>query len=127
MKPKRILLGSLLSLLAVCCGCKTASTTTPLAPGYVTVQEQAAGEAIAAADAVVLKYEADVKAGTYVPTSAMTAAVSAIQKALVIADPLAVTWHNALVANSAATEPAALASAVSTINSNISALPGATQ
>jgi hypothetical protein len=104
-------------------GCKTASAPTPIAPGYYSTAEQSAGEAIAAAQAVVLKYEADTKAGTYVPTAAMKDAATALQKALAIADPLALAWHSALATNAAAPEPAALASAVSTLNTNISALP----
>jgi len=123
---KKILLAA--SVLAcILAGCKTASAPTPVAPGYVTAAEQSVGETIAGANAVVLKYEADVKAGTYVPTAAMKTAVSDIQKALGIADPLATAWHTALVANSAAAEPAALSSAVSTINANINTLPKVAQ
>jgi hypothetical protein len=121
---------TILIAAALCCflaGCRTAGTTQPPAPGYATAAEQSVGETIAGANAVVLKYEADVKAGTYVPTAAMTAAVSAIQKALVIADPLALAWHNALASNPAAAEPAGLSSAVSTINTNIGTLPKVAQ
>lgn len=108
-------------------GCKTVTASTPLAPGYVTAGEQTVGEVIASADAIVLKYEADVQSGTYKPTPAVTSAVSAIQQALAVADPLAVTWHQALLANASSAEPAALATAVSTITSNITHLPESAQ
>jgi hypothetical protein len=116
-----------LTLCVLFVGCKTAATSVPTAPGYITAQEQTVGEVIAGANAAVLKYEADVKAGTYTPTPAMKTAISALQQALVIADPLATAWHQSLVTNAAAPEPAQLATAVSTINTNIAALPGAAQ
>lgn len=120
---KTLLLFALI-LVPFATGCKAPTATVPLAPGYYTAAEQTVGEVIAAANGAVLRYEKDVKAGTYTPNPAMRSAADAIQKALVVADPLAVAWHKALAANATAPEPPALASAVQTINAKIGAIPG---
>ena len=138
-------------LIPFATGCKGPTVTAPLAPGYVLPTEQTVGEVIAAAKGAVVQYESDVAAKTYTPTPAMRTAADAIQKALVIADPLAVAWHNQLTAaqatisvscqsqpagtctaavvqqriGTAVPEPLALASAINTINLNLGAIPGA--
>jgi hypothetical protein len=105
-------------------GCKGPTATAPLAPGYVTAGEQSVGEVIAAASAAVVKYEALKGAPGFVPIPGADATITAIQQTLVIADPLAVAWHNTLLTNSAAAEPAALVTAVNALNNGLAALPG---
>ena len=105
-------------------GCKGPTATAPLAPGYVTAGEQSVGEVIAAASAAVVKYEALKGAPGFVDVPGADATITAIQQTLVIADPLAVAWHNTLLTNSAAAEPAALVTAINALNNGLAALPG---
>lgn len=90
----------------------------------ITAPERTVGDIIAAGNAAVVKYEADVKAGVAGTDNAtLKAVMSDIQKALVIAQPAYVTWANALKANPAAQESADLAGAIAAIQNALNALP----
>jgi hypothetical protein len=121
--------GAVLALLAVglgfgVMGCKGTTANVPLAPGYYTAAEQNVGEVIAAAKAAVTTYESQRTATGFVAVPGEQQTMTAIQQALVIADPLAIAWHASLSTDTTAPEPAALVTAVKTINSGMAALPG---
>jgi hypothetical protein len=111
----------LLALLLI--GCKTVTTLPAWAP---TAPIATAGESIAAANAAVVQYEADVKAG-YVPSPTLNAIMSDIQQALVIAQPAFDQWETAARANAAAAEPVALPTQLTRISTDLSQLPTVTQ
>jgi hypothetical protein len=113
--------------------CKTVNT--PLPAWAPNVQIATVGSVISSAHAVVVGYEQDQvdcaaqPALTKCPGVAnpgIHAAVSAIQKALTIAQPEFDTWEKAVVANPTAVEPADLAAAISTIQTTLAQLPALT-
>lgn len=111
-----------LVLLPLATGCKTVSTTQPLAPWAANQADEQAGSIIAAADAVVVRYEADMKAG-FQPVPAFRAVIADMQQTLAVAQPAYDAWHNALKTNPQAGEPAAVTAAVVTLAADLAKLP----
>lgn len=110
-----------LFLLALAlCGCKT--VTAPLPAWAPNSQIAVAGESIAAANAAVVQYESDVKAG-FVPAAALRTTMSDIQQALSIAQPAFNQWEQAARTDTAAPEPTALPTALTRISSDLAKLP----
>ena len=106
-------------------GCKQQSKPPAWA---LTVPERTVGDIIASANAAVVKYEADVKAG--VPAAAnpqLKAVMRKIQQALTVAQPGYNTWAAALKANPNAPQPAELAGAIASLQSLLAQLPSLTQ
>jgi hypothetical protein len=115
-----------LALLAVFLALPLAGCNKPSpAPAWaVTAPERTVGDILAAANAAVVKYEADVKAGVAgTDNTALKSVMTQIQQALVIAQPAYNTWNSALKANSDAAEPAVLVTSVSTLQNSLSQLP----
>jgi len=119
--------------LILMCGCKTASA--PLPPWAPNAQVATAGSVISAANNVVVGYEQDQKdcaanaALTKCPgvsSPAIHKAVQDIQQALVVAQPQFNSWETAVRQDPAATEPANLAAAISTIQAVLAQFPSLT-
>jgi len=138
-------IGILLLALALA-GCK--QVTAPLPAWAPNAQVAAAGYAISAANAAVVKYEADVAAG-FVPSPILRSVMSDMQQALATGQPIFDQWEaNARVAAQAASavatangatptaaasaaeaaatavpEPAALPAQITRLTSDLSKLP----
>ena len=113
-------LGLLLGLVYSLAGCKVVQA--PLPPWAPTAPVAVAGESIAVANATVVQYESDVKAG-FVPTPTLRTVMSDIQQALVVAQPIFDQWEVAARANPAAPEPTELPAQMARISADLKALP----
>lgn len=115
------------------------AVTAPIPAWAPNVQVATVGSVISSANAVVVGYEKDQGDCDAQPTltkcpgvsnAGIHAALQGIQKALTIAQPEFTAWEKALQADPAATEPADLAAAISTIQTTLAQLPtltGATE
>ena len=126
---------ALLLLAALCLaplaqGCKAANAKLP--PWAVTPAQATVGSVLSSAVYTVNGYEADKKACAADPSlaycggvadSALKAAVQDIQKSLVVAKPTYDTWQAALKTDPKAAEPAALAAAVTAIQTALANMP----
>ena len=111
--------------LGLTTGCKQTSTPPAWA---LTAPERTVGDVIATANAAVVKYEADVKAG--VPAAAnpqLKAVMRKIQQGLVDAQPGFNKWEADLKANPNAPQPAELAGAIASLQALLGQLPSLTQ
>ena len=79
-------------------------------------------ESLAAAHAYAAKWLTDVRSGAYKPGAAEDEAMRQLVLSLNTADPLYISYHNALVANPSAGEPAELAAAITAVTENLSGL-----
>ena len=105
-------------------GCKTQA---PPPAWALTAPERTVGDVIATANAAVVKYKADVKAG--VPSAAnlqLKAVMQKIQKSLAVAQPGYNAWSKALKANPNAPQPAELAGAIASLQALLGQLPSLT-
>ena len=94
----------------------------------LTAPERTVGDIIASANAAVVKYEADVKAG--IPAASnpqLKAVMQKIQQTLVVAQPGYNTWSAALKTNPNAPQPAELSGAIAALQAVLGQLPSLTQ
>jgi len=112
-------IGILLLALALA-GCK--QVTAPLPAWAPNAQVAAAGYAISAANAAVVKYEADVAAG-FVPSPTLRSVMSDMQQALATGQPIFDQWEVAARTDIAAPEPATLPAQITRLTSDLSKLP----
>lgn len=125
-----LLLLAALCLVPLAQGCK--ATNAKLPPWAVTPAQATVGSVISSAVYTVNGYEADKKACAAKPTltycgdvanPTLKAAVQDIQKSLVVAKPAYDTWQAALKTDPKAAEPAALAAAITAIQTALANMP----
>ena len=115
---------ALATLTVIGTGCKQ---TAPPPAWALTAPERTVGDVIATANAAVVKYEADVKAG--VPSAANPTLKSVMQKmqqSLAIAQPGYNAWSKQLKTNPNAPVPAELSGAIASLQALLGQLPSLT-
>lgn len=75
-------------------GCKTATTTQPLAPGYTSQADQTIGQSLAAARGYYVQVQADVASGKYKPSATETKAYNSFAASLNVAEVAYLAFHN---------------------------------
>jgi len=133
---KRIaILTVIMALTVTVIGCKAANT--PLPTGAINATDAQLNANLQAAHAALVQYQADVVAGKFTPDPTTTIIVNKIIVALNTADALycapvngacsPTSYPAQLMANPAAGEPAQLAAAMTTIETNIGAIESLVQ
>ena len=75
-------------------GCKTVTTTQPLAPGYLNQADETMGRALAAAEAFYQKIQLQSAAGTVTLSAPEKKVLNDLGTAINAADPLYLAYHN---------------------------------
>lgn len=107
------------ALAVALAGC--AHKTAPLPAWAINGPDASIGATIAAADAAVNQFNADVKAG-FVPAPEFHTVMQDLQKTLAVAQPAYKAWHGELKTNPQAGEPAALTAALLAITNDLTRL-----
>ena len=75
-------------------GCKTVTTTQPLAPGYLNQADETMGRALAAAEAFYQKMQMQSATGVVTLSAAEKKVLNDLGTAINQADPLYLAYHN---------------------------------
>lgn len=75
-------------------GCKPATTTAPLAPGYSSPADQVMGETLVGAHQFYVTIQSDIASGKYAPSPTEKTALNNFATALNAAQVLYIAYHN---------------------------------
>lgn len=115
----KIIIPTLMLTALMFSGCKTVTTTQPLAPGYTSQADQTIGKTLAAARGYYVQIQADVTSGKYTPDATERAAYNSFAFTLNTAEAAYLAYHNGTgtlaaaqtATNQVATQQAALQAA----------------
>lgn len=108
------------SLTLLVDGCQ--KKTAPLPKNAVTSLDGTFNADLQAAHAAIVQYETDVKAGVHKATPEEKAAVNVLIRAVNVAQPLEIAYHQALLSNPALVPPAELNAAMSNVQTAATSL-----